>query len=109
MLTGCATNQAARQDALIAWTRYYEGQMGLEDNAVVFGHLPKDWCGAAFASRIYFGDFIGYDTAKKRCSLMSPKELALHETCHVRYAHTHRDGNDRAKHREVRVCADHYR
>lgn len=112
-LSGCVSMSSLkterRQKDLVGWVRHYELQMGLTPVGIVFGTLPGSWCGAAFRSLAWQGEWIAFDTGKKRCLTWPTREQALHELCHIRYAHPYVPMSEAQKHREVVVCADHYR
>lgn len=95
---GCAA-RASRAESFEYWLRYYETRMALPPHELQIGRTPIDSCGwvgfvpevegfeprgVAAAPRLR-GPVVIYDPDLDGCR--SPADVALHEACHLRYAH----------------------
>jgi hypothetical protein len=101
----CYPTPWARDAQYRAWTRHYEQKMGLAAHPVEFATLPGDRCGMVELDP-YSGRIVVVFDVAKGCA---PREVALHESCHLRYAHLLVPLTDAQRHAEVATCARHYR
>ena len=87
--------------------------MGLEKYKLIFTRLPyhPKWCAWSRTDRVPSGRAvnIGLSDPDPGCQVTwTPRDLALHELCHVKMMHLWQpgDANSEEKHQEVRECME---
>lgn len=89
-----------------AWARHYAQVLGVKQQLYFVQHWHPEFCGWVQAKDI-FGAEVGFDNVSKECLQVNPRELALHEMCHLRWQHIYPQGlTAEQQHVEVKFCVD---
>jgi hypothetical protein len=102
------SREEKRFSAYKFWTRHYASVLGVDlelrfvkrTHLLYCGWVQQAGPGAAV---------VGFSSPDKECESVSPRELALHEVCHLRWAHIFPltpPLSDEQMHFEVRRCME---
>ena len=90
------------------WVHHYQRLMGLEQQKLIFVHYHHpDYCAWVVAPVVPGFDYtveVGLSDPDWACNSISPRELAIHEMCHLRMRHLDITMPQRLKHEEVKAC-----
>ena len=87
-----------------AWARHYAAKLGVKQQLHFVQKWHPEFCGWVQAKDI-FGAEVGFDNISKDCEQVSPRTLALHEMCHLRWQHIYPLGlSAEQQHVEVAGC-----
>lgn len=116
MLSPAYAGESFRFSQYKKWVRHYQTLMGLEQQELVFVHYRHErfcaWVSSPEVPGFNVPVLVGLSEPDWECRNVPPRELALHEMCHIRMRHLElgvRDMSDKQKHEEVRECMKAYR
>ncbi len=103
---------SARFRAFKQWSYHYQHEMGLDAMHLTFVHYNHpDWCAWVKKDKRRPTEIeVGMSEPDWECLHRTPRELALHEMCHLRLHHLDFgvELTDEEKHAEVRKCISDY-